>query len=93
MIDLEDNDPLRVDLIMTPNLYPLPIDTIILRNHGQVIVTSDGGAVEVVGDHVELEFKAIDFLQWVKALMVKSFWLRDSNVEKFVKIKMIMEQA
>lgn len=91
-IELEDNDLIRVDLLMTPNLYPLPAGAIILKNHGNTIVTSADGAVEAVGDHMELEIEGADFLQWTTTtLSTKGFWLRDSKTKKFVQVKVKIE--
>ena len=86
----EDNDRLHVDMLVTPNMYPLPNDAIIVKNYGTIVINSNG-QVLAAGDHMEVEFKAIDFLNWTKD-KIKFIWLKNKQTGKFNKNNIIIRK-
>lgn len=62
-------DSIRVNMLVTPSMHPLPEEAVIAQNLGKetMVFTDENGAVQntVKGDHMILVFDAIDFANWV----------------------------
>jgi len=89
---LTENDRLAIDMLVTPELFPIPAEGEVAELIGDdyVLVTDKDGAVrEVVqGRHMILHFKAIDFANWIGE---RPFWLFNKDTHKFG--RMIMSRS
>ena len=83
-----EKDMIHVNMLLTKDLYPMPADAIITKHMGDdtVLLTDAEGAVlqVIAGQHMIIEIEAISFVNWIKE---RSFWLFDSEKNKFQSIK------
>lgn len=91
-MDLKENDPVSVNILITQDMFPLPHSAKIDKNFGDenFMMTNDQGEVidVVSGQHMVLHMKVEEFVDWVKD---KYFWLFDSAKNKFQKIVLKIE--
>jgi hypothetical protein len=89
MSNILERDLINVNMLLTEDLYPMPAEAIIVKHMGndKVLLTDAEGAVlqVIAGQHMIIEIEAISFVEWIKG---RSFWLFDSEKNKFQNIKL-----
>ena len=80
-----------IDMLFTPDMYPLPDSAVIVKNHGPGVVT-DKGSVKHVGARMEVEFDPDAFIEWTQPRIGKSMWLWNKDNNNFDEISLQMEE-